>query len=203
MSEITYAGHRFPPEIIQQAIWLYVRFTLVTWEMPVVLEVSLRWWMRDRLTPGQKSPAWYLVRLSIIQTGQPLGRKASPIAQGRLEMDAIVVGIDVSKDKLDIAVLPQGEVFATSRGARGLEGLIARLKPLALEAVAVEATGGFETVVCGEPGSRGAAGHRRQSGASSRLRQSAWPARQNRSDRCHGHRSFHHGNEAGNPPASG
>ena len=27
MSKISYAGYRFPPEIIQQAIWLYVRFT--------------------------------------------------------------------------------------------------------------------------------------------------------------------------------
>ena len=28
MREISYAGYRFPPEIIQQAIWLYLRFTL-------------------------------------------------------------------------------------------------------------------------------------------------------------------------------
>ena len=28
MTEISYSGYRFPPEIIQQAIWLYVRFTL-------------------------------------------------------------------------------------------------------------------------------------------------------------------------------
>ena len=28
MSKISYASYRFPPEIIQQAIWLYVRFTL-------------------------------------------------------------------------------------------------------------------------------------------------------------------------------
>jgi transposase-like protein len=28
MSKISYAGYRFPPEIIQQAIWLYLRFTL-------------------------------------------------------------------------------------------------------------------------------------------------------------------------------
>jgi putative transposase len=28
MTKICYAGYRFPPEIIQQAIWLYVRFTL-------------------------------------------------------------------------------------------------------------------------------------------------------------------------------
>ena len=62
-------------------------------------------------------------------------------------MDTTVVGIDVSKDKLDIAVRPSGEVFSGSRDAAGLDAVIARLAPLAAEAVAVEATGGFETVV--------------------------------------------------------
>jgi putative transposase len=28
MNKLTYSGYRFPPEIIQQAIWLYLRFTL-------------------------------------------------------------------------------------------------------------------------------------------------------------------------------
>ena len=28
MTKSSYSGYRFPPEIIQQAIWLYVRFTL-------------------------------------------------------------------------------------------------------------------------------------------------------------------------------
>ena len=28
MTKISYGGYRFPPEIIQQAIWLYVKFTL-------------------------------------------------------------------------------------------------------------------------------------------------------------------------------
>ena len=28
MEKISYAGYRFPPEIIHQAIWLYLRFTL-------------------------------------------------------------------------------------------------------------------------------------------------------------------------------
>ena len=28
MTKISYSGYRFPPEIIQQAIWLDVRFTL-------------------------------------------------------------------------------------------------------------------------------------------------------------------------------
>jgi len=62
-------------------------------------------------------------------------------------MDAIVVGIDVSKDRLDVAVRPTGEVFAVVRDAEGLDALVARLKPLAPVAVAVEATGGYETVV--------------------------------------------------------
>ena len=28
MPKISYSGYRFPPEIIHQAIWLYLRFTL-------------------------------------------------------------------------------------------------------------------------------------------------------------------------------
>jgi hypothetical protein len=44
-------------------------------------------------------------------------------------MDAIVVGIDVSKDKLDIALLPQGETFTTSRDAGPIPGVQFRLRP--------------------------------------------------------------------------
>jgi len=62
-------------------------------------------------------------------------------------MDTIVVGIDVSKDRLDVHILPSGEAFAVSRDAAGLEALVGRLLPLAPKTVAVEATGGFETVV--------------------------------------------------------
>ena len=62
-------------------------------------------------------------------------------------MDAIVVGIDVSKERLDVAVRPSGEMFVVSRDAEGLDALITKLTPLAPAAVAVEATGGYETVV--------------------------------------------------------
>lgn len=62
-------------------------------------------------------------------------------------MDAIVVGIDVSKDRLDVAIRPSGESFAVSRDACGLRDLVERLKPLAPGIVALEATGGYETVV--------------------------------------------------------
>lgn len=61
-------------------------------------------------------------------------------------MDAIVVGIDVSKDELDIAIRPGGEAFGASRDAAGLDAVIASLAPLAPATVAVEATGGFKTV---------------------------------------------------------
>ena len=62
-------------------------------------------------------------------------------------MDAITVGIDVSKDRLDIAVRPLGDIFAVERTGAGLEALVGRLTALAPRIVALEATGGFETVV--------------------------------------------------------
>jgi transposase len=62
-------------------------------------------------------------------------------------MDAIYVGIDVSKERLDVAVRPEGEGFAVSRTGAGIDELIERLKKLSIRLVAIEATGGFETVV--------------------------------------------------------
>ena len=62
-------------------------------------------------------------------------------------MDAIYVGIDVSKDRLDVHVRPAGEAFAVARDGKGLADLVARLKPLSPRLVAVEATGGFEMTV--------------------------------------------------------
>lgn len=61
-------------------------------------------------------------------------------------MDTIFVGIDVSKDRLDVAVRPSGEAFAVERNAAGLELLAGRLAGLVPYIVALEATGGFETV---------------------------------------------------------
>jgi len=58
----------------------------------------------------------------------------------------ITVGIDVAKDRLDVALRPSGEVFIAERTPAGIEALIARLLPLAPNVVALEATGGFETL---------------------------------------------------------
>lgn len=70
-------------------------------------------------------------------------------------MNTTVVGIDVSKDKLDVHVLPSGEAFSVARKAEGLDALIGRLRPLGVSAVAVEATGGYETVVAASLGAVG------------------------------------------------
>lgn len=59
----------------------------------------------------------------------------------------VYVGVDVSKDRLDVHVQPSGESFAVARDGDGLMALIERLRPLAPRLVAVEATGGFETIV--------------------------------------------------------
>jgi transposase len=76
-----------------------------------------------------------------------LGRLASPVAQGWERMDAVIVGIDVAKDKLDIAVRPSGERFVLARSSAGIDDLAARLGKLDASMVGLEATGGYETVV--------------------------------------------------------
>jgi transposase len=62
-------------------------------------------------------------------------------------MDSLTIGIDVSKNCLDVAVRPSGDLFVVERNAAGLEQLTARLRELSPHVVALEATGGFETIV--------------------------------------------------------
>jgi transposase len=70
-------------------------------------------------------------------------------------MDQTLVGVDVSKDRLDVHVLPSGEAFAVARNGEGLAELNERLRPLAPMAIGVEATGGFERVVVASLASAG------------------------------------------------
>ncbi len=57
----------------------------------------------------------------------------------------VYIGIDVSKDRLDVHVLPQDEAFSVDRNGKGLAALVERLQSFAPSLVAVEATGGFES----------------------------------------------------------
>lgn len=62
-------------------------------------------------------------------------------------MAMVYVGIDVSKDWLDVHVAPAGEDWRVTRDAAGLDDLVGRIGGLGPLCVGVEATGGYETVV--------------------------------------------------------
>src|SRR4029079_11424163 len=110
-----------------------------------------------------RPPCWGLERGEVV--GSPsavpsnpnsrLGRKRSPIRQGWEKMDAIVVGIDVSKDRLDVHVVPSGEAFFEANDAAGLEKLAGRLAELSPALVVLEATGGFERLGAATLGAAG------------------------------------------------
>ncbi|WP_229776181.1 hypothetical protein [Deinococcus ruber] len=55
--------------------------------------------------------------------------------------DQMFVGIDVSKARLDVVVLPSGEVFAVDNTASGLTELLIRLSDLQPQLVVLEAIG--------------------------------------------------------------
>lgn len=62
-------------------------------------------------------------------------------------MAMVYIGIDVSKDWLDVHVAPAGEGWRVARDSAGLDDLVARIRGLDPLCVGVEATGGYETVV--------------------------------------------------------
>lgn len=62
-------------------------------------------------------------------------------------MEEVFVGVDVSKDRLDVHVLPSEAAFSVERTSAGVAALADRLAELEPALVAMEATGGFETIV--------------------------------------------------------
>jgi transposase len=72
-------------------------------------------------------------------------------------VEQVVVGIDVSKAKLDIAILPDGEQFTVSNDLAGIRDLVARLKRLTPARVVLEATGKLERLAVTELANAGLA----------------------------------------------
>ena len=62
----------------------------------------------------------------------------------------LFVGIDVSKDRLDVAVRPTSEAWQAPYNSRGVSDLVHRLEKLAPQLVVLEATGGMEMALAGE-----------------------------------------------------
>jgi transposase len=61
--------------------------------------------------------------------------------------ETVNVGIDVSKDRLDVAVRPSGETFSVDNTPDGCAALRKRLVKLKPERIVLEATGGYEALV--------------------------------------------------------
>lgn len=57
------------------------------------------------------------------------------------------VGIDVSKETLDIAIRPTDEQFTIANEPRALRALVRRLRSLAVARIIVEASGGYELLL--------------------------------------------------------
>jgi transposase len=58
--------------------------------------------------------------------------------------EKVHVGIDVSKARLDVAVLPSGETFALSNDEDGIQTLVEKLLQAGPTLVVLEATGGLQ-----------------------------------------------------------
>src|SRR5437764_11364314 len=63
---------------------------------------------------------------------------------GAMTTNSVVVGVDVAKDRLDVAVRPSGEVWSEANDETGITTLVGRLRPLRPALIVCEATGGFE-----------------------------------------------------------
>ena len=64
-----------------------------------------------------------------------------------MDQPPVFVGIDVSKDRLDVHLRPSAEAFAVARNGEGLQDLVARLAAIRPAVIVLEATGGFEITV--------------------------------------------------------
>ncbi|HLO65181.1 MAG TPA: IS110 family transposase [Azonexus sp.] len=65
-----------------------------------------------------------------------------------MEQQALVyVGIDVSKDRLDVWVHPKGEAFSSRQEVDAIDYVVRRLSGLSAQVIALEATGGYERAV--------------------------------------------------------
>lgn len=61
--------------------------------------------------------------------------------------DAVFVGIDVSKARLDVCLWPSGEALDFTNDAKGIRALVQRLLRIGPAAIGLEASGGYEREV--------------------------------------------------------
>ena len=72
-----------------------------------------------------------------------------------MEKTELFIGIDVSRDRLDVGIRPAGESFMFPNNGSGIALLLQHFKGLQPTLVILEATGGLETAVVGELAAHG------------------------------------------------
>lgn len=72
-----------------------------------------------------------------------------------MSTSTLFVGIDVAKAELEIALRPSGERWSVSNTPQGHAQLVERLKPLSIERIVLEASGGYEKPLLAALGAAG------------------------------------------------
>src|SRR5687768_18515209 len=98
---------------------------------------------RSPSTSGSSKTVTELGALPTGSTSNPYSRlgRQSPHSQGRV-MNQLFVGIDISKDRLDVHIQPTEERFSLPHDEGGVAEVVKRLQGVAPQLVAMEATGG-------------------------------------------------------------
>ena len=102
MDTISFKRHRFPPEIIRRAVWLYARFTLSYRDV------------EDLLTERGLDISYESVRRWFLKFGAPIARNlrhTRPIPNGRWHLDEMVIVIRGQRYWLWRGVDNEGEVL--------------------------------------------------------------------------------------------
>ena len=122
MQPISYARHRFPPDVIRHAVWLYLRFTLSYRDVGDLLA------QRGLMVSSKSIRRWVLKFGPIIAKNL---RESRPKAHCRWHLDEMVVSIagrqaymwravDSEGEVLEILVQPQRDKAAALRLLRKL-----------------------------------------------------------------------------------
>src|SRR5262245_41468274 len=75
------------------------------------------------------------------------GAWATRIREGLMAADQVWVGLDISKDAVDVAVWPTAQQWRVTTNEAGLSALATALQALHPAGIVVEASGGYETTV--------------------------------------------------------
>ena len=102
MQPISYARHRFPPDVIRHAVWLYLRFTLSYRDVEDLLA------QRGLMVSSESIRRWVLKFGSIIAKNL---RESRPKAHCRWHLDEMVVSIAGRQAYMWCAVDSEGEVL--------------------------------------------------------------------------------------------